>query len=147
MGMKHVYMLGLLVSLLVLAGCSGTSDDVTKNNEVDFESDPDKVTVYFFWGQGCPHCAKEKPFLENLEKKYSDEVEVKMYELYNHPDNVPLFKKAAEIHGTQARGVPATFIGEKNWVGFNDERANEIESYIKQCIKNDCNDRIVRSDD
>ena len=24
------------------------------------------VDIYFFWGDGCPHCAKAKPFLEGL---------------------------------------------------------------------------------
>jgi thiol-disulfide isomerase/thioredoxin len=25
-----------------------------------------KVELWLFWGQGCPHCAAEKPFLEEL---------------------------------------------------------------------------------
>jgi len=24
------------------------------------------VNVYFFWGQGCPHCEREKEFLADL---------------------------------------------------------------------------------
>jgi len=37
-----------------------------------------KVVVYFFWGQGCPHCEHEKPFLESLKTKHSGFV-VKKY--------------------------------------------------------------------
>ncbi|KKT07630.1 MAG: putative membrane protein, partial [Candidatus Nomurabacteria bacterium GW2011_GWB1_43_19] len=34
----------------------------------DLAADP--INIYFFWGEGCPHCEKEKPFLETLEEKY-----------------------------------------------------------------------------
>ncbi|MCB9117692.1 MAG: thioredoxin family protein, partial [Caldilineaceae bacterium] len=28
------------------------------------------VTIYFFWGDGCPHCAAAKPFLAELSQRY-----------------------------------------------------------------------------
>ena len=28
--------------------------------------------IYFFWSKGCPHCAKEKIFLEKIEDKYKN---------------------------------------------------------------------------
>lgn len=34
------------------------------------------VNVYLFWAQGCPHCIKEKEFLEKIEKKHRN---VKIY--------------------------------------------------------------------
>ena len=30
------------------------------------ESPQNQVVLYFFWGDGCPHCAKAKPFLIGL---------------------------------------------------------------------------------
>jgi len=77
--------------------------------------DPGKVTIYFFWGDGCPHCAVEKPFLEELKQKYGDKIEIKMFETWKNPDNANLFQEAAKAYGIQATGVPTTFIGEKNW--------------------------------
>ena len=41
----------------------------------------EKIEIYFFWGQGCPHCAKEKPFLEELKQKYP-QLEIKEFEVY-----------------------------------------------------------------
>ena len=41
-----------------------------------------EVNIYFFWGEGCPHCFKEKPFLEQLKGKYP-EVRIHEYEVWN----------------------------------------------------------------
>ncbi len=97
-----------------------------------------KTTIYFFWGDGCPHCATEKPYLEEWQKKYGDQIEIKSFETWKDQSNVPLFQEVANAHGIQARGVPTTFIGEKNWVGFSSSMAPEMESYIKECIETGC---------
>ena len=45
-----------------------------------------EANIYFFWGDGCPHCAKEKPFLEKLEEKYP-EVKVYDFEVWKNSEN------------------------------------------------------------
>ena len=37
--------------------------------------------VYYFYGQGCPHCAKIEPFMENITKKYPD-IDIRMLEVW-----------------------------------------------------------------
>lgn len=140
--MKYVYIIAVM-SLFFFAGCSG-QDNVTGDavSDTGLEGDPDKVTVYFFWGETCPHCSKEKPFLEDLDEKYPG-MEVKMFETYNDPENVPLFKEAAAAHGIQARGVPATFIGEEHWLGFSERIKGDIEDYVRKCIDEGCEDLIA----
>ncbi len=147
MNKKYVYS-GIGIFVLVFVGLfvfsSGNNSSVTGNVvAVDSENsglvgDSDKVTVYFFWGDGCPHCATQKPYLENWKEKYGEDLEIKMFETWKNKDNVALFQKAAQAYGIQARGVPTTFIGEKNWVGFSSSMAAEMESYIESCIKNKC---------
>ncbi|MEM7818746.1 MAG: thioredoxin family protein [Candidatus Aenigmatarchaeota archaeon] len=78
---------------------------------------PGKICVYFFWGQGCPHCAEEKPFLDELKKKYPN-LEVYDFEVYYHPENAKFWKEVCEKCNTQPSGVPMTFIGEKVFIGF-----------------------------
>ncbi len=99
---------------------------------------PNKVTIYFFWGDGCPHCAAQKPYLEEWQKKYGDDIEIRMFETWKNPENVPLFQEVAQAYGIEARGVPTTFIGEEHWVGFSSSMAPEIEQYIEYCIENKC---------
>lgn len=90
------------------------------------------VIVYFFWGDGCPHCAAEKPFLENLTRRYPV-VEVRAFEVWNSPENRDLFYKVAASLGFEPRAVPTTIIGERYWVGYNDQIGREIEAAVTAC--------------
>ncbi|MFO7710462.1 MAG: hypothetical protein R6V53_01730 [Candidatus Woesearchaeota archaeon] len=94
----------------------------------------DSATVYFFWMEGCPHCADEKPFLEGLEEKYPY-MELKSFEAN---ENVQLFRQVAGAYGTTARSVPATFIGDEHWIGFSESMKPEIEAKIKECLEQGC---------
>jgi thiol-disulfide isomerase/thioredoxin len=98
-----------------------------------------KVVIYFFWGDGCPHCATEKPFLENLAKRY-DHVEIKSYEVWNNPDNRPLYTDMAAAFGFEARYVPVTYVGNQYWEGFNETIQREIEQAVKSCLEAGCRD-------
>ena len=71
------------------------------------------VYIYFFWGEGCPHCATAKPFLENLADRYP-EVEIRSFEVYNSPENQALFREMAAAHGFEPRYVPTIFVGEQH---------------------------------
>lgn len=66
-----------------------------------------KVNIYFFWGDGCSHCAHEKPFLEKLEKKYP-EVKVYDFETWGNSENRNLLIKVGEKLDTR-RGFPMIF--------------------------------------
>jgi thiol-disulfide isomerase/thioredoxin len=50
----------------------------------------ERLPIYYFWGDGCPHCAEQKPFLEELERRYS-QLEVHAFEVWYEPQNRPLF--------------------------------------------------------
>ena len=76
------------------------------------------VTVYFFHGDGCPHCAEEEEFLDVLEER--DDVEVKRFEVWHNADNRALLSKAADTLGATFNGVPITIVGERTIVGWSD---------------------------
>ena len=97
------------------------------------------VTVYLFWGDGCPHCAAEKPFLERLTQQ-SPNVEVRAFEVWNSPENRGLFYKVAVSLGFEPRAVPTTIIGERYWVGYNDQIGREIEAAVAACAASACRD-------
>ncbi len=147
MNEKYVYA-GIGVLVLVVASFfiffNGNDQGITGNAVAinsassDLTGDSDKVTIYFFWGDGCPHCATEKSYLEKWQKKYGDQIEIKMFETWKNSDNVDLFQEVANAYGIQVQGVPTTFIGDKNWVGYADYMSPEIEDYVKYCIENKC---------
>ena len=41
-----------------------------------------KVIIYLFWGDGCPHCAKKKPFLEEMAAQ-NPNIEVRAFEIWS----------------------------------------------------------------
>lgn len=98
---------------------------------------PHPVNIYFFWGDGCPHCATEKPFLESMVEKYP-QVELNAYEVYYDEENRALFWDFGEALGFEPRGVPTTIIGKQVWVGFREEYKVEIEAAIQSCMTNQC---------
>ena len=102
-----------------------------------------EVTIYFFWGDGCPHCAEEEIFLDALVKEYP-QVKVLDYEVWYDKANQEILKKAAEIMGFEPTGVPVTIIGEKVWIGFREQYKAEINDAVVDCIANTCESPIEK---
>jgi thiol-disulfide isomerase/thioredoxin len=95
----------------------------------------EKVILYLFWGDGCPHCEKEKKYLDAAKKKYP-ELEVKSFEVWHNQSNALFLSRMAKAAGIKSTGVPLTFIDTGAFAGFNDSIAREIENKIKYCIQN-----------
>ncbi|MGC9394535.1 MAG: thioredoxin family protein [Anaerolineae bacterium] len=101
--------------------------------------EPTDVPIYFFWGDGCPHCEAEKPFLQKLVRN-NRRVTLYEYEVWYSPENQELFKQMAAALGFEPRGVPTTFVGNRYWVGYSDVMGAEIEAHVKLCLEEACPD-------
>ncbi len=103
-------------------------------------ADPGKVIIYLFWGDGCPHCAAEKPYLAALAEQHP-EVEVREFEVwYNEANREPLMRMAAKF-GFEPNAVPVTFIGDRYWIGFAEEPiGREITETVEACLASGCPD-------
>lgn len=94
------------------------------------------ITVYFFHGDGCPHCAQEEVFLENLEKR--EDIEVQMFEVWQNTEHRALLSEVAAELGATLNGVPVTVVGQRAIVGWISERTtgasllNTIEAVRKE---------------
>ena len=97
------------------------------------------VVLYFFWGEGCPACAAQKPFLEELAQRH-DHLEIRSYEVYHSAENLALLVEMAAAVGFTASAVPTTIIGERHWVGYSDAIAQQIESEVIDCGVSGCID-------
>jgi glutaredoxin len=109
-------------------------------------ADTNKIVLYFFWGEGCPHCAKAKPFLETLRQRYPA-LEVRSYEVWHNADNMALFAKVAKAYNITASGVPTIFIGDEVVVGYESDATTgkRIEMLVKQCMVFGCVDPGVKA--
>ena len=101
------------------------------------EAEP--VNIYFFWGEGCPYCETAKPYLAEMADD-NPRVKVHDFEIYNDAVNRDLFFAFAEAYGIEPRAVPTFFIGERQWVGFNNNILAEMQQTVQTCLDSDCND-------
>ena len=101
-----------------------------------------KLNIYLFWGNGCPHCAKEKTFLSKILPDYPT-VTLNQYEVYYSSDNAELMQKVADKIDVDAGGIPFLIIGDQEFVGYSEGTTDiEIESRIKYCLNNSCPDSV-----
>ena len=101
-----------------------------------------EVNLYIFWGDGCPHCAAEKGFLNEIKDNYPN-LRINAFEVYNDTQNQEYFKKTAEVLGENASGVPFTVIGDEVFIGFNESiTPREIEERINFCSVSSCMDSV-----
>jgi thiol-disulfide isomerase/thioredoxin len=99
----------------------------------------DHPIIYLFWGDGCPHCAAEKPFLEELAAA-NPSIEIRAYEVWSSDSNRELMFKMAAAYGFEPTGVPTTFIGAQHWVGFSDVIQEQMQAAVEACLANGCPD-------
>ena len=91
----------------------------------------DPVNVYFFHGDGCPHCAEAEEFFDSLEDEYGDKFNVAAYEVWYNENNADLMQKVAELRDEDASGVPYIIIGNQSWSGYANTYDDEIISKIE----------------
>ena len=94
-----------------------------------------KVKVYLFYGDGCPHCKKEKELFNDLRKKYGDSVEFIYYEVWNNEENAKLMDLIKEKMGNDQKGVPYTVIGSNAYIGYNENVGYAIEKTINSYLE------------
>lgn len=77
------------------------------------------LTVYFLYGEECPHCHEVKPFVESLQGKYPD-VDFQFLEIWHNPSNYELSTTLHRNLGVESSGVPEVIVGEVVLVGSRD---------------------------
>jgi len=81
--------------------------------------------VYFFHGDGCPHCANVIPFIDSVK-----EMKIHDFEVYNNMTNALLLNEFFESYNIPAnqRGVPTVFVANTYLIGDKPIIEN-LESY------------------
>ncbi len=131
---KYVFSILLLLTIpiTVFAKISDSYKDKI-HDLVGVEVEENKVNIYFFHGDGCPHCANEERFLKELEKEYGEYYNLYTYETWYNSDNLQLMKKVKDYLGSKVdEGVPYTVIGDQAYSGYNDSTGVKIEGKIKE---------------
>lgn len=111
-----------------------TQDKDNGDNNIDtsLEIKKDgKVAIYFFRGEGCPHCQEAEEWFDSIKGEYGDLFTVVDYETWNNQDNAKLMEAIAKLRGETVEGVPYIIIGNKSWNGFTESYEQEMINEIK----------------
>ncbi len=127
----------LVINILMLGGYAKAQN--TAENTM-----PPKIRAIYFYTYDCPNCAKIKPFLETIKKKYKDKIEFLEHDVKNKEECRQLFFKFIETYNlTENPKVPLIFIGNDYLTGVDNIEKN-LESKInekidaKEDLKFDC---------
>lgn len=103
------------------------------------------VNVYFFHGDGCPHCAAEKDYLEKLKNQTDLKFNLREYEIWYDQENTALLSELAENQNWNITGVPFTIIGNETFTGYLDDASTgeSIKNAITNCNTNICQDPVA----
>jgi len=100
-----------------------------------------EVKINYFWGDGCPHCAEAKPFLDDLEQRKPN-VEIRRFEVWNDRANAKLMGEVGRYMQANVGGVPFFTIGDKYISGFGtaETTGRQIEQLVEICEVRGCID-------
>ena len=114
---KGKYIFAVFLVLLVLGSLAFVSADSSIGAcETGKCPNSESYCVYFFYGQGCPHCANVEPLIEDLEVKYTNFTFHKL-EIYFNSSNQELFQDFVSRYNIERAGIPAIFIGDRALIG------------------------------
>lgn len=102
----------------------------------------EKTNLYLFWGEGCPHCAKEKTYLEEITNNNKN-LNLETFEIYKDKENSELLKNIATKMNISIDGVPILIIGDKHYIGFSSKLSPKtISNRIDYCLESNCYDPV-----
>jgi cytochrome c biogenesis protein CcdA/thiol-disulfide isomerase/thioredoxin len=110
----------------IQAPCTETPALVASSSS---ESVIPSICVYHFYGNGCPHCARIQPFIDEMSAKYP-RIQVKSFEIYFNASNQVLYRDFVARYEAKSDGIPAVFISDKALIGENVIRDNLEEEIL-----------------
>jgi thiol-disulfide isomerase/thioredoxin len=114
----------VLLALLLVVGLAPAAAGAEGDAEVE---------LIVFWGIGCPYCAQELEFLDDLGEDYP-ELEITSYEVRYEPANLDLFNSTMSERGLEARSIPTTLLGDRVWEGFDAGTGDQIRAAVAAAL-------------
>lgn len=132
---KILITLTIIITLFILppqiSALSKNYEDII-SNITNTEVKEKIINIYFFYGEGCPHCAKEKKFFdEELTPKYKN-IKIYYFEVWNNEENSKLLKKVKDAFKVTNNNVPFTVIGKKYLTGYSESTKEKIYDIIEE---------------
>ena len=143
---KKILFIGITILLIVVVVCLSffMGDTKSSNNGIinkkavvkSIKFDDKKINIYFFWGDGCPHCEEEYEFWDSILDDYKDKINhIYGLEVWNNKKNAKSMKEFAKFKNDEIKGVPYTIIGNKTFVGFDKSMKKQMKKQIDDAYK------------
>lgn len=136
--MKKILVFVITILFLIPINTNALSKDY---NDLVFELvdatvEENKINLYLFYSDSCPHCHNEIEYLEDeLVKEYKNKINVYKYEVTKDKDNNKIMSSVKEMFKVTSPGVPFTVIGDKYILGFGDTAKSEIKNIVDDYLK------------
>lgn len=124
----------LLVLLLVLMPVTFANAKKTTTTTAAAPAS-DKMNLYVFYGNGCPHCEELEQYIATGLKKDSrvkDFINVIYYETWYDETNQKLLSAVGQALNVDIKGVPFFLIGDQYFSGYGSQMNEEIVSTIQK---------------
>lgn len=136
---QHIKLMALILvamvaSMMIFALTPSPVQANEPADEIPVEPDGTGITIYFFWGDGCPHCEDEKEFFNTILLPQYPGIQLLDFETWNNPENGEYYQEMADAYGFTAQYVPATFVGNFHVIGFSDEIGEQIRTQVENYI-------------
>ncbi len=115
--------------------------ETTEATETTENEESKEVKIYFFRGEGCPHCQEAEEWFKSIEEEYGSFFEIVDYETWQDEKNAELMQQVAEARKEKAEGVPYIIIGDKSWNGFTESYEEEMIDQIKKVFEQPVSER------
>lgn len=112
----------------------GSNAEFAKMTESDIKPSEDKVNIYIFWGDGCPHCKHLAEFFDKHRSEVEKMANLYTLEVWKNSDNLTLMKNLGKFLGETPKGVPYFIIGNKTFSGYS-ESDTKTQNQILEAIK------------
>ncbi|MDP2906322.1 MAG: cytochrome c biogenesis protein CcdA [Nanoarchaeota archaeon] len=147
--MKKIFLLPLLFLILAIFASAEETCEIEESCAVTYEEsigasevgdsmaqNPNAICIIYFYTTGCPKCAEIKPFIEGLEKKYGNEINIHKLEVSHNIENYQLYNKYCSVQNIplEDRGVPMIAVNNKFFMGPSNIEKN-LESEIQELLK------------
>lgn len=119
---KYIVLIIAVLGLLIIPNVSAAK------RELPEITDHEKVKVYLFRGEGCPHCQDFITYFIDVFKDYEDYFEIVSYEAWKDTNNQKLMYAVKKIVGEEENvAVPFIVVGnDYHLLGFGSDSGEKI---------------------
>lgn len=99
--------------------------------------------LYYYSAENCPHCQTFGPKIHSMADQFAGVTLVEQ-DIWLDKSAFEQMLALLESHGDLPVSTPTLFLGNKFWIGIDEQKLAEIEKALKKCLDDGCPDALDR---